>query len=586
LLAAGFLVGPVFGQLDPQATFGPLLSPLVSIAVAIVLFEGGLSLNFAEIRETSPTVRRLILFGAPATWGLGFLAAHYLAGFTAPTAAIIAGIMVVTGPTVIMPLLRQVRLPRRPASLLRWEAIVADPIGALFAVIAYEGAVALSEGHALTETALRLGGAVLIGALIAFVLARVIAIVFIRGMAPEFLKAPLLLVAVLVGFVSTNFILDEAGLLTVTIMGIVLANTRIASLEELRRFKETITILLVSGLFIVLTASTTLDDLARIGVRDVLFLAALLFVIRPAVVFSVTLGSQLTWRERLMCAWIAPRGVVAVAVSGLFATSLAEHGFADADRIVPLAFLVVVATVILHGFSIRPLSLALGLTVKEPPGILIVGASPWASALARKLKDIGMPALIADTNWNRLFEARRDGVPVYYGEILSEAAEHRLDLSQYGALIAATDNDAYNALVCTDLGPEIGRSNVFQLGRTRTQASANGDVERAERHQLHFTVGGRTLFREGLEYVQLLKLHGQGWEFTRTRLSEEFTYDDFLASRAPETKVLFLLKADQRLAFSTTADRVKAGPGDTVISYGPPRENKSEEKAPSAKSPA
>ena len=571
LLLAGFLVGPATGLVTPDETFGSFLRPMISIAVAVILFEGGMTLNFAEIRETSPAVRRLVIIGAPVTWALGFFAAHHLGGLSMETAAVISGIMVVTGPTVIMPLLRTARLPRRTASLLRWEAIVVDPIGALFAVIAYEGVVSLAEGHGLMEIGLRLGGAILIGTVIALAASRLISLAFVRGLVPEFLKAPLILAAVIIAFGATNIVLEEAGLLTVTIMGVAFANSRLASLEELRRFKETITIILVSGLFIVLTASITLGDIMRIGLRDVLFLGALLFVIRPIVVLGTTLGSKLTWRERILCAWVAPRGVVAVAVSGLFAQSLVSHGVADADRMVPLTFLVVLATVILHGFTIRPLSHWLGITRQEPPGLLIVGGSPWSTALARRAMELKMPVLIADTNWNHLSSARRDGIPVYYGEILSEAAEHRLDVSQYGALIAATDNDAYNALVCTDLGPEVGRSQVFQLGRTRIQdGNGNAEIERAERHQLHFTVGGRTLFRDGMSYSQLQSKLSQGWVFTRTRLSEEFSYEDFLASRDPETKVVFLLKSSGRLAFSTREERVNAGQDDVVISFGPP----------------
>lgn len=571
LLLVGFLIGPATGLVAPDDTFGIFLKPMISIAVAVILFEGGLTLNFAEIRETSPAVRRVIIIGAPLTWGLGFLAAHHLAGLSVETSAVISGIMVVTGPTVIMPLLRTARLPRRPASLLRWEAIIVDPIGAIFAVIAYEGAVSLAEGHGLMEVAMRLGGAVVIGTVIALATSRLIAAAFVRGLVPEFLKAPLILAAVIVAFGATNIVLEEAGLLTVTIMGVAFANSRLASLEELRRFKETITIILVSGLFIVLTASITLGDIMQIGARDFLFLGALLLVIRPLVILSTTFGSKLTWKERILCAWIAPRGIVAVAVSGLFAASLVEHGVEDAGRMVPLAFLIVMVTVVLHGFTIRPFSNWLGITRAEPPGLLIVGGSPWATALARKAAELKMPVLIADTNWNHLSPARRDGIPIYYGEILSEAAEHRLDMAQYGALIAATDNDAYNALVCTDLGPEVGRSQIFQLGRTRVQdGDGHAEVERAERHQLHFTVGGRTLFRDGMSYAQLQRKLSEGWVFSRTRLSEEFNYEDFLESRDTDTKVLFLLKANGRLAFSTTAERVKAGPDDIVVSFGPP----------------
>ncbi len=579
LLATGFAVGPMLGLIEPSDTFGELLSPIISVAVAIILFEGGLTLNFSEIRETSPAVRRVIFYGAPVTWGLAYLAAHYLAGLSPPTAAIIGGVMVVTGPTVIMPLLRQAALPKRPASLLRWEAIIADPIGALFAIVAYETTIALTEGHALSEIAIRLGGAVIFGGLIAYILARGIAFLFVRGLVPEFLKAPILLVAVLGAFAATNQILEEAGLLTVTIMGVVLANTRLRSLEELRRFKEVVSVILVSGLFIILTATTSLGDLTAIGPRDFLFLAALLFVIRPLVVMTATIGTKLTLAERAICAWIAPRGVVAVAVSGFFAQSLMGHGIPDAERLVPLTFLVVVATVLLHGFSIRPLALALKLSAKEAPGILFVGGSAWTTAFARRAQEYKMPVLLADTNWNHLGAARRDGVPVYYGEILSEAAEHRLDMSQYAILIAATDNDAYNALVCTDLAPEMGRSNVFQLGRTKIQqpnepGEENGKKNTSSRHELHFTVGGGSILPEGVTLSELNRRIANGWEFTRTRLTDEFSFADFVETRHPDSVVLFVIKPNGRIEPAPSPKRTKFAPDDYLFSFGPPAQPK------------
>jgi len=568
LLAAGFLAGPVTGLLDPEKSFGDLLSPFVTMAVAIILFEGGLNLKLADIRETSTTVRRVILFGAPVTWGLTYLAARHVAGLSAPTAAVISGILVVTGPTVIMPLLRQSQLPRKAASLLRWEAIIADPIGALFAVIAYEGAVALTAGRSLWETGLKLAAASLLAVAFAFAGARGLAWTFTRGHVPEFLKGPVLLVAVLAGFELTNLILGEAGLLTVTLLGVALANTRLASLDELRRFNEMMTVMLVSGLFVVLTATVSFADIGRIGMADVAFLAVLLLLIRPAVIMATTTGGQLSLRERAMCAWIAPRGVVAVAVSGLFGQQMETAGYWDADRMAPLALLVVVATVVLHGFSIRPLARLLKLTASEPPGLLLVGGSAWTTALGQKAVEMGMPVLIADTNWNRLTAARRAGLQVYYGEILSEAAEHRLDLSRYGALVAATDNDAYNALVCSDLGPEMGRSNVFQIGRART---ANGE-ERAERHQMHFSVGGRTLFKEGPDYWEMERLMARGWRFTRTKLTEEFGLADWQASRANETRLAFVVRPSGRLLMSRAADAAKLAAGDTLVAFGPPAE--------------
>lgn len=326
LLIAGALIGPVTGFIDPVRDFGDVYRPAVSLAVAIILFEGGLTLNFKEISETSTAVRRMILVGGPLIWGMTTLAAHFVGGLSWPTAAVLGAILVVTGPTVIMPLLRQAKLAQRPASLLRWEAIVNDAIGALFAVVAFELFLVFHGTHHADRLALSV--------LVAFVAAiaggiffgRFIAWLFIRGHVPEYLKAPVIFAAVLAAFVATNLILEEAGLLTVTVMGITLANTRIASLTEMRRFKETVTILLVSGLFVLLTAALDVAAVLALDWRAAAFVALVMFVIRPIAVFVATLGTSLSLKERIFVSWIAPRGIVAVAVSGLFGAALADNG--------------------------------------------------------------------------------------------------------------------------------------------------------------------------------------------------------------------------------------------------------------------
>ncbi len=569
LLAAGLLAGPFTGLIDPEAVFGDLMKPMIAVAVAIILFEGGLTLNFREIAETSRSVRRLVLFGAPLAWGLGFVAAYYVAGLSAPSAAILSGIMVVTGPTVIMPLLRQARLPHRPAALLRWEAILVDPIGALFAVLAFEITLVVSAGHGSGEMLWRVPLALALSGALGYLLARAIAALFINGLIPDYLKSAVLLVGVLVGFETTNLLLEEAGLLTVTVMGVVLGNTRIASLDEMRRFKEVMTVLLVSGVFIILTATVSLADLLAVGWRDVAFVALLLFVVRPITVLLSTSGGEMTFQERLLCAWIAPRGVVAVAISAFFGAALLDAGFPDASRLAPLAFVVVLSTVVLHGLSIGPLARALGLASSEPQGLLIAGASPWTIELARTAREIGLPVLVADRNWSRLTPARLAHIPVYYGEILAEAAEHHVDMARYGALIAATDNDAYNALVCTDLGPEIGRSNTYQIGRAARPDNKDEAGQGAyDRRELSFHLGGRTLFRSGLGYWDIQRLMNEGWTFHKTTLTEEYDYETFLEERGDQVHVLFAMRASGRLAFSTTAQRIKAVPGDTIVSFG------------------
>ncbi|GAB5460408.1 cation:proton antiporter [Hoeflea alexandrii] len=561
LLAAGFIAGPATGFLDPAADFGSIYRPMVSIAVAIILFEGGLTLNFKEIRETSTAVRRIIMYAGPLTWGMSALAAHYIGGLSWPTAIVLGAILVVTGPTVIMPLLRQAQLDARPASLLRWEAIVNDPIGALFAVVAFEIILVYIGLHEADNLILLLGGGFIAAIGLGFAAAKLIVWSFVRGHVPEFLKAPVLLASVVAVYAATNSVLEESGLLTVTVMGVVLANSRIASLTDMRRFKETITTLLVSGVFIILTASLSLDEIRSLDWRAALFVAALLVVIRPVAIMLATIGSGATFQERLLSAWIAPRGVVAVAVSGLFGTLLADVGIEDAGRMVAFTFAVVVTTIVLHGFTLAPLASFLGLKKASKPGILIVGGSRWSTALAVKLKEADVPVMLADQNWNHLAEARLANIPVYFGEVLSEAAHHSIDPKRFSNLIATGDNDAYNALVCTDFGPELGRSHVFQIGR----------VDEKARQALSFTLGGRSLTREPVSFLDLREKLLQGWTFQLTRLTDEFSWEDYKASRPDGAMILLWVKPSGAISFATAASN-SPGQNDRILSFAQPKD--------------
>jgi NhaP-type Na+/H+ or K+/H+ antiporter len=564
LLIAGLVAGPATGFLDPARDFGDLYRPLISLAVAIILFEGGLTLNFKEIRETSTAVRRIIVIGGPLVWIMTALAAHFVAGLSITTSIVIGAILVVTGPTVIMPLLRQAQLSSRPASILRWEAIINDPIGALFAVLAFEVFLIAHGDHEISDLYLWVPMAFATAVGGGWAAAKAIQWLFIRGLVAEFLKVPTLLTVVLLAYAVTNLELEEAGLLTVTVMGIVLANTRIASLSEIRRFKETITILLVSGVFILLTASLTLADIRTLDWPVVAFVACLMFIIRPLAIFVATIGSGATWQERLLTGWIAPRGIVAVAVSGLFGTALADIGIADGNRMVAVTFAVVVATIVLHGFTLSPLAALLGLKSAARPGVLLVGGSGWATSLARKLTEMDVPVMIADRNWNHVSEARLANIPVYFGEVLSEEAHHSIDFNRFSSLVAASDNDAYNALICTDFGPELGRSNVFQV----TPAG-----NRSERHAMHFTLGGRPLSNPGVDFSALQANESHGWTFQSTTLSADFDYDAYLASRNDQAIVLLWVKPTGTISFVTTTS-AKPSADDRVLSYAPAANDK------------
>jgi len=561
LSAVGIALGPGLGVVEPDALLGEAFPELVSLAVAIILFDGGLNLRLHELRETRNAVLRLVVIGAPLAWLLIALAAHYVAGLSWPVAVLFGGILVVTGPTTIMPLLRQARLRTRVGSVLKWEGIVNDPIGALFAVITFEY---LTTPH-LRESPVE--GFVVFVLTILFLIgagyagARLVAFLFKRGYFPEFLKGPTLLTVIIVAYALGNMVQHEGGLITVTVIGMTLANSRLPSIDEVRRFKEYITLLLVSLLFIVLTATLTVDDLAALTWQAIAFIVVLMLVVRPLTVFAASFDTRLTFNEKAFVGWIAPRGVVCVAISGLFGPQLVEAGYADGARMVPLAFAVLFATVIVHSFSVAPLGRRLGLIAEKRNGVLIVGSNAWTRGLAETLKAREVPVMIVDHNWHRLRSARLAEIPVHYGELLSEITEHELELNRFSTLIAATDNFAYNSLVCSRFAHEFGRERVFQL------PSDKGDENDPRAYAL--TVRGRTLVGEGARYDELMRRQRSGWKFYSTRLTEEFGFRDFLARHGSGFMAIALVSEHGTVQLFSGRSSPTPRAGDIVIGYGP-----------------
>lgn len=559
MLLAGVIVGPVLGVFDPARDIGALMGPIISIAVAIILFEGGLTLNFHTLQDAVKGVRRLVFVGAPLGWLTSALALHYVAGLSWESAAVFGGIMIVTGPTVIAPLLRTARLSRRPAALLQWEAIVNDPIGALAAVLAFEVVLVLNTattvGEAVVDLAVGIAIATALGVAAGYGLARA----FKRGWVPEYMKVPVLFSLLLATFAVADSVLHESGLLAVTIMGIVIANANLPSYEELRRFKEHATVLLVSGVFILLAAGLDFGALGRLDVWALAFVLIVIFVARPLTVLTSLLGSGVPWREQVLVAFTGPRGVVLVAVAGLFGERLLSLGFEDAALIAPLAFVLVSVSVVLHGFTLAPFARFLGLTGADTPGVVVIGGSRWTTAFAEALKKADVPVLMTDPNFGHLRLARAAGIQTFSGDILSEAAELRLELVSYATLVAATDNDAYNTLVATDLAPEFGRDNVFQVMRAKSDSA---------RHQLPRTLGGRPFGPEAT-HAELEQMVAEGWTFRTTRLTAEFTIEDWRAERPDAQLIARLSPAGEIRLIRKDAD-AKAGPDVRLIALRPP----------------
>ncbi|MFT6425622.1 MAG: NhaP-type Na+/H+ or K+/H+ antiporter [Celeribacter sp.] len=533
MLAVGLLIGPVFGLFDPARDIGPIVQPLISLAVAVILFEGGLTLELHKLGDAKQGVKRLVFIGAPLGWLLSALALHFGAGLGWEASAVFGGIMVVTGPTVIAPLLRQAKLDKRPASLLQWEAIVNDPIGALAAVLAFEFVLVSHEAESLSAALGQLATGFVVAMAVGLAAGLGIARTFRRGQVPEYMKVPVLFATLLVCFAVPDMLLHESGLLAVTVMGLVIANADLPSFVELRRFKEHATILLVSGVFILLAASLDFASLGQLTWRAALFVGLIVLVARPLTVFISLIGTKLPRNERILIAFTGPRGVVLVAVAGLFGERLAGAGMPDGAIIGPLAFVLVMVTVVLHGFTLAPFARMLGLAATGTPGVMLVGGSRFTTALGAALQKEGVPVIVADTNHARLIRPRANGVPVFYGDVLSEAAEHSLEMLSYQTVISASENDAYNTLVSTDLGAEFGREQTWQI------AAHKGDKAN---HALPTQLGGRA-FGNGNTFRDFEDLMTAGWTVRITRLSEEFAFDDWKAMN-PEAKLLGRLTDD------------------------------------------
>jgi NhaP-type Na+/H+ or K+/H+ antiporter len=562
MLLAGILIGPVAGVFDPARDIGPLMGPVISIAVAIILFEGGLTLNFHSLNDAAKGVKRLVFIGAPLGWLTSALALRYGAGLSWESAAVFGGIMIVTGPTVIAPLLRTARLAKRPAALLQWEAIVNDPIGALAAVLAFSVVLVLNTATtfdaAMIDLVVGIAVATGLGAAAGYGLAWA----FKRGQVPEFMKVPVLFALLLAVFGVSDMVLHESGLLAVTIMGIVIANAKLPSYEELRRFKEHATVLLVSGVFILLAAGLDVEAVAALDWRAVVFVLLVVLVARPLTVLVSLFGSGVPYKEQILVAFTGPRGVVLVAVAGLFGDRLLNLGFEDAALIGPLAFVLVAVTVVLHGFTLAPFARWLGLTGADTPGVIIIGGSKWTTALAECLHRAEIPVLMTDPNFGNLRAARTAGIATFSGDILSEAAEQRVEFISYATLVAATNNDAYNTLVTTDLAPEFGRDNVFQVMR---------DNDDSARHQLPRTLGGRK-FGPKETHRGMESRIWEGWTFRTTRLTDEFTFEDWRKEQ-PKAQLVARIAPNGTIKLIRKDEDAKGAADVRIIALRPPGEN-------------
>ena len=590
LLGFGFLAGPVTGFIPQEALSGDWVLTFASLSVGIILFEGGLTLRFDEFKEVGRAVVNLITVGVVVTGVLATLGAHYLAGFSWEVAVVLGALLTVTGPTVVLPLLRHVRPAGRVGTIAKWEGITIDPIGAILAVLVLEAVILINEPgeaagtHESVWSALATGLAfeVVVGVGVAVLAAGLLIVLLHRRLVPDWLQNPVALMVVIAAFAVSNSLQEEAGLLEATLLGIVMANQKVVSVRRIVEFKEDLRVLLISLLFIVLSARLDPGAFAvMLAPGPLLFLAALMLVVRPLAVAASAWGTGLGWKEQAFLAWLAPRGIVAAAVASLFSFRLAEFFPADAERIVPVVFLVIVGTVAVYGLTISPLARWLGLAKPDPQGILFIGAQAWVRKVAAALQGLGVHVLLVDANARNVRQSRAAGLTAQRANILAEGVIDDLDMSGIGRLLAVTPNDEVNALAALHFGEVFESDEVFQLP-TRAEAGTTQATE-IPRH-----LRGRPLFSTDATYTSLDERFDNGADVYVVRLSETRTLPA-LRDEAEDDELtpLFIVRGEKVRVFAEDAE-IAPQPGDALVLLAnepPGSEWLVDERAPAKTSP-
>ena len=547
LLLIGFGLGRL---VDPEQVLGrDVLFGGVTIAVGIILFEGSMSLRLTHVRDLGRPVIRLCTVTVGVAWVLITLCA-WLIGFHLQVALLVGAILVVTGPTVLAPILRQLLPTRRVSSLLRWEGIVVDPIGALLAVLVFQGVLIGGVGEAAPQLVLAVVKTVVVAFGIALAVGVVLEFMMRRHLIPDFLHGVTFLAAAVGAMVGANALQEQSGLVTVTVLGIFVGNRPELHVEHVAEFKEHLQVLFVGGLFVVLAGRIQPDALLEVAPRALVFVVLLVALVRPVSVIAGLWGTRVTRQERVLLACMAPRGIVAAAVSSIFALSFAKNArdsgrpelvhLADqASQLAPVVFVVIVCTVAIYGLGVGRLAERLGLASPSPQGILFVGDDDWVVQAAKVLDESRIQTLVLSRHYRSLAGARMSGLPTVTANILSDYAVKDMDLAGIGSLIACTSEEEVNATAAREFAHVLGRAHVYQLRRALAE-DRSSDKRKAEAS--HLTA--RPPFRPALSYAEMADRVERGMTVKRTRLTPEFTLTHFMERYGEQTVLMFAIKEE------------------------------------------
>jgi NhaP-type Na+/H+ or K+/H+ antiporter len=558
LLVFGFLSGPVLGLVKPDQFFGNMLFPIVSISVAVILFEGGLNLKLSELKSAGGIIRNMVTIGILVTWVLTTFAAFYILNLEFSLSVLLGAILVVTGPTVILPILTHIRPAGSINSILKWEGIVNDPIGALLGILIFEVILTRGVGEATATLVFGILKTILLSVTVGLIGAYVIVFMLKYRLIPDFLQNSISLAVVVGVFSLGNLFQEESGLFSVTIMGVILANQKKVTVKYIIEFKENLRTILISVLFIILAARLNFSDLRLLNFGSALFTISLIILIRPLAVYLSTIHSALSWKEKLYLAWMAPRGVVAASITSIFAIELMKAGHGKSEYLVPLVFLVIIATIIIYGLSAEPLAIKLGISNSNPQGCLILGAHPLGRAIGKALAEKEIKVLMIDSNYNNIRAARMEGLPAFQGSILSEFILEEIDLSGIGKLLAITPNKEVNSLATIYFSKIFGSNEVYQLSVEEDEQTKGKKVSQDLR--------GRILFGTDFTYNYLVRRFHNDQQLKSTNITEKFDYNSFLQQYSGDVVIpFFVIDQNKNLTIYTNENKPKAEKGNVVI---------------------
>ncbi len=560
LILSGFVLGPLLGVITPQQYLGQeMIFAIVELSVALILFDGALQLKVSELKLVSSGLKRILSLGVVFHFLLICLAAKFLMDVSWGISALLAGILIVTGPTVIIPALREAQMSRRISHFFKWEGILTDPVGAIIAVVIYDTMILSSQNEA-SHAFFAIIKILFISLVASFGSRAIVHFSIRKELLPEYLQIPFVTSLVLISFVFSNHIQHGSGLLTVTLFGFLLGNSKLELVFNLRTFKENVTTMSISFVFITITASIPLSVFSNIGWPQFIFIFLTSFCLRPLAIFIATIKSNMDLKERLLIGLYGPRGIVAASVAAVLSSEMLQFEIGGGELFLPIVFLVILTTVIIHGIMLKPIAKLLGQQGNDSNGVIFIGTMPWVSDLALKLNNLGVPVMITSASWYKLAPFRKLGLNCFYGQILDHLNSETLDLNDYSFLMAMSENDSFNLLACERFAKHLGHNNVYHLKQSRNFIHDTYNIDK----------NSYCIFVNDLKlrYENIMRYYQNGWSFKDTKITEEYSYQDFLNDN--DQAILFMkISENGKMVFDLARDNNKVETGDILISFAP-----------------